>query len=373
MDEIALLRRTRNDIAERSPAEVARGRAMLFAAIEDESPGSALRAADAIPARRMLRESRAGRQRVVRLTGFSVLGATVVAITLVAVNVVGIPGVDAGADPAAASVLESAATDTLEFSDLTAAPGQYLLVRTDALYLAQGSAPGSERPAAFLENAHEELYVPADRSDEWVWIQCVRSPAQTFGPDSEAFAALVTEDQARYDADIIRHLPAGVTLGGAAVDGYWNGTTTSDDYDALPRDPAQLLQTIYDINLDTGPSRDAKAFEWVATTLRQGTVPAEVRAAIYKALAEIPDVTITENSATLNGKKGVAIGRLEPSSNTRRDIIIDPTSGQFIGEREVILDGHEGVPANTVMASTALTTEIVDAAPTDAALCGDYR
>lgn len=372
MDEIALLRRTRNDIPERSPAEVARGRAALFAAMDDESAVLA-HPADAASARWALMSRGAGRQRVVRWTDFSVLGATVVAFTLVAVNVVGIPGVDAGADPAAASVLESAATDTLEFSELTAAPGQYLLVRTDALYLAQGSAPGSERPAAFLENAHDELYVPADRADEWVWIRCVRSPAQTFGPESEAFAALVTEDQAGYDADIIRHFPAGITPGGAAVDGYWNGTTTSDDYDALPRDPAQLLQTIYDINLDTGPSRDAKAFEWVATTLRQGTVPAEVRAAIYKALAEIPDVTITENSATLNGKKGVAIGRLEPSSNTRRDIIIDPTSGQFIGEREVILDGNVAVPASTVMASTAVTTEVVDSAPTDAALCGDYR
>jgi RNA polymerase sigma-70 factor (ECF subfamily) len=155
--------------------------------------------------------------------------------------------------------------------------------------------------------------------------------------------------------------------------GYSTGTTTSDDYDALPRDPTQLLHAIYEINGETGSSRDGQAFEWIVSTLRGGTVPAEFRAALYQATAEIPGVTITEEQATLNGKTGTAIGRLELSSDTRRDIIIDPATGQFIGEREVTLDGWAGVPAGTIMSSTAVTTTLVDAAPTDTALCGNHR
>ena len=122
-----------------------------------------------------------------------------------------------------------------------------------------------------------------------------------------------------------------------------------------------------------GQSRDGQALEWITSTLRRGTVPAEFRAALYKTAAEIPGVTITEEQATLNGKTGVAIGRLETASNTRRDLIIDPATGQFIGEREVILDESAGVPAGTVTASSAVTTTVVDAAPADAALCGNHR
>lgn len=224
------------------------------------------------------------RRRVATWTGFSVLGAAALTVTLVTVNVVGVPGVEVGADPAAASVLESAATATLDFSDPVVGAGQYMLVQTDALYLGQGDVPGdADSPAAFLENSHEELYVPAGRADDWVWIRCMRTPAQTFGPESEAFAAQVAEDQAKWDADLIRHLPAGAAPNGSMFSGYGNGTTVSDDYDALPRDPTQLLHAIYEINGETGPSSDAQAFEWIVSTLRGGTVPAEFRAALYLA------------------------------------------------------------------------------------------
>lgn len=60
-------------------------------------------------------------------------------------------------------------------------------------------------------------------------------------------------------------------------------------------------------------------------------------------------------------------------ADTRRDIIIESTTGQFIGERELILNGVASVPANTIMASTAVTTTIVDAAPMDTAVCGNHR
>ncbi|MEV4688229.1 CU044_5270 family protein [Microbacterium sp. LWH3-1.2] len=373
MDELSLLRRARTDIPERTPDQIAHGRAALFTAIEDESPFGIVDPAERAATTATVKPVKRRRRRVAAWTSFSVLGASALTITLVAVNVVGVPGVEVGADPAAASVLGSAAAATLQFSDPVVGAGQYMRVQTDALYLGQGNVPGDpETPAAFLENAHDELYVPANQEDEWVWVRCVRTLAETFGPESEAFAAQVAEDQAKYDADIIRRFPAGVAPSGL-INGYGNGTTTSDDYDALPSDPTQLLQAIYEVNGETGPSRDGQAFEWIVTTLRGGTVPAEFRAALYKATAEIPDVTVTEGQATLNGKTGVAIGRLEPSSNTRRDIIIDPATGRFIGEREIAVDGWPGVPGNTIMASTAVTTTVADAAPTDTALCGSHR
>ena len=150
-----------------------------------------------------------------------------------------------------------------------------------------------------------------------------------------------------------------------------DGQGSSADYDALPRDPRQLLDKIYELNEDSGQSRDGQALEWITTALRRGTAPAEFRAALYKAAAEIPGVEITEDQATLNGKTGIAIGRLETASNTLYDIIIDPETGQFIGEREVTVDGYAGMPAGTTTGWTTVTTTVVSSAPADVATCGE--
>ncbi|MEV7756797.1 hypothetical protein AB0O16_03600 [Microbacterium sp. NPDC089180] len=94
--------------------------------------------------------------------------------------VVGIPGWRGGADPAAASVFECAASATLNFSDLIVAPGQFLLIETQGVYLTQGSVTGD------VENFHEELYIPGDRKDDWVWVRHLSAPPQGPGSTSEA-------------------------------------------------------------------------------------------------------------------------------------------------------------------------------------------
>lgn len=371
MDELSLLRRARTDLPERTPDQIARGQAALFAAIEEESPFAILNQADSDAPLAQKPVTRR-RRRAAAWTGFSVLGATALTVTLVAVNVIGVPGVDVGgAEPAAATVLESAATATLEFSDPVVGPGQYQLVKTDAIFLAQGSVSADDETTGFLENYHDELYLPANREDDWVWVQCLRTPAQTFGPESEAFAKMSADEQAEYGADIRRSFPGGITPGGAFA-GYSNGTQPTLDYAALPQEPEQLLQKIYEMNAAVLP--DDQALAWIIETLMRGTVPAEFRAVLYKTAALIPGVTITENQATLNGVTGIAVGRVEPERKERQDLIIDPATGQFIGQRVVLLDGIGNyVPPGTVMASTAVTTTVVDAAPADATLCRDYR
>lgn len=369
MDEISLLRRVRTDIPERTPDEIARGRAALFSVIEDESPFATFEPAGTATAAPPTKPVNRHGRRAAAWTGFSVLGATALTVTLVAVNVMGVPGVDVGgAEPAAASVLESAAKATLQFSDPVVGVGQYLLVQTDAVYLAQGSISAEAETTGFLENSHEELYVPADREDNWVWVQCMRTPAQTFGPESEAFA----ESQRGAGGDIQRSFPGGVTPSGGIVAGYETGTQSTVDYAALPQDPEQLLQKIYELNEAALPEDQALA--WIIATLMRGSVPAEFRALLYETAALIPGVTITEDQATLNGATGVAVGRIEPERNERQDLIIDPATGQFIGQRIVVLDGiGNHVPPGTVIASTAVTTAVADTAPADAALCGNHR
>ncbi|MFG6444456.1 CU044_5270 family protein [Microbacterium sp. P07] len=384
MDEISLLRRSRNDIPERAPAAITRGRAALFGQIDGETPVALFSqlgddtAFAPLPSRR--------RRRTAAWAGFSALGATALVGALVATNVLGGPGWQGTAEPAAAAALESAAVAALQVSDPVVSPGQYLLVRTDAVYGATGTLEedadrirrennGNVQPedlVSFLEKMRDEVFVPADREDLWVWVRCMRTPVETFGPRSEALAAQQMRESAEVGAaDILQHLPGGIFPGGSAYGSYNGGNGSSGDYDALPRDPRLLLERIYQLNGSSGQSRDGQVLVWIADTLRSGIVPADLRAAIYQAAALIPGVTITEQEATLNGTTGIAIGRLETASNRRQDIIIDPATGGFIGERYVQLDGAGGFPPGTVTGWTAVTTVVVDSPPTDTSTCSD--
>lgn len=378
MDELTLLRSTRDQTREPSDAALTRGHAALRSQIDGELPVALFAQVGDDTAFTPLKVRR--RQRTVAWAGFSAVSAASLAVALVATNVLGFAGWNGGADPAAASALRAAAAAAIEVSDPVVGPGQYLLVRTDGVAASVGTLEadgdriraegGDVQPSddvAILMASHGELYVPADRDDTWVWISCTSQPSQTFGPRSEQFAE---ETNTAYP-DVIRHFPGGITPGGGSFGGYAEGITTKSDYNALPRDPRSLLDRIYELNGNSGQSRDGQALEWIISTLQWGTVPADFRAALYKAAAEIPGVQITDDQATLNGTTGIAIGRLETASDVHHEFIIDPATGQYIGEREITVDGYAGIPAGTSTNWTAVTTTVVSSAPTNAATCGD--
>ncbi|CAN5230393.1 hypothetical protein BH09ACT6_BH09ACT6_12320 [soil metagenome] len=346
MDEISLLCRVRSDIPERAPDEVAQGKAALFALMGSDTtfvPTTTLR-----------------RRRTAQWIGFTALGAGVLTLALVATNVLGFAGWRGGADAAAASVLESAALATLDVSDPVLAPGQFLLVQTNAVYSA-GVGDDAGTYHSYLQSYHDELYIPADRDDDWVWARHPREVYQTFGPESEK----ATELGQSGEAEELLRAPGGTFYGGSP-------TAISGDYDTLPRDPHQLLNVIYLRTFTAGPSRDGEALVWIADVLRSGTVPADLRAALYKAAAGIPGVTVTEQQANLDSKTGIAIGRIETANNTRQDIIVDPVNGQFIGERTISLGADGDIPAGTATTWTAVTTSIVDSAPVGGTQYGNH-
>ena len=355
MDEISLLNRVRADIPERHPDDVIRGRAAL------------LRSIDAPPAPTPARHPRRR-----WIWGGSAVAATC-ALTGVFVfgGALGAPG---GADPAAAAVLGSAAAAARTVVDPVVGPGQYLQVTTDAVYAGMGTTEADSEAArqrgedsikdgdltAFLERDLRALWVPFDRSGEWIEVRCARTPVQTFGPRSEAFAA----ESGILGSDARQAFPGGKTESGMSV-----ATLDPETAAALPRDPRQLLAKIYQENGAAGPSRDGEALVWIADRLRSGTVSAELRSVFYDTAALIPGVTITEQQATLNGRTGTAIGRDETENGFRQDIIIDPDTGAFIGERQVLLRPVADMPAGTATGSSSVTTTVVDAAPEGTSLC----
>lgn len=353
MDEISLLNRVRADVPERTPDDVIRGRAALLRAIE--APATA-------PARRPRRPwiwVGSAVAATCALTGVFVFGGAL--------------GAPVGADPAAAAVLGSAAAAARSVVDPVVGPGQYLEIRTDAIYAASGTTEADAEEArardttteasdvtSFLERDLRALWVPADRSADWIEVRCARVPVQTFGARSETFAA----ESRGVENDARQVFPRGQTEYGAPIT-MLDADTAAD----LPRDPRQLLERIYEENGDAGPSRDGEALVWIADRLRSGTVPADLRSVFYETAALIPGVTITEEQATLNGRTGTAIGRDEGENGFRQDIIIDPATGEFIGERQVLLRPGADMPAGTATGSTSVTTTVVDAVPEGTSLC----
>lgn len=354
MDELTLLLKAHDNVPAPTHAALTRGRAALFEKIGEEA---------GLQQRSTVR--RGTRRRRLGWTGLGVLGAGALATTLVLTNVLGLAGWRGGADPAAADALHSAALATIETSDPVVAAGQFLLVDTSAV---NGATVGDEdgQEVSYLTITNDQLYVPADRTGDWVWKRSISKPYEFFGKESERIArenygSVVTE---RGDVGELLQAPEGAFYGSPS-------STSPSALARLPRDPHQLLNYIYRTTLGAGPSPDGEALVFIADTLRNGVVPADLRAALFEAAALIPGVEITERQATLDGRTGIAIGREEPANHIRQDIIIDPQTGLLIGERQVLLTAMFGFPAGTAYAWTAIATSVVSSAPEGGTLNGE--
>jgi RNA polymerase sigma-70 factor (ECF subfamily) len=351
MDGLTLLRSARTDITDPTPQALNSGRAALLAHID----GSRREASAPVAQRR---------RPVLRRIGYSAVctaAAAAVVTGLVMTDVVGLAGWRGGADAAAAAVLRDASGMAIASSDPIVQPGQYLRVDTTAVYGGTVAAAGN-RQIGYLTINESQLYIPADRDDDWVWMRGLRKPYESFGPESEA--ALQDEWNRQLSQRGTPDYQENVRAPGGAF--YGSSSSDLDELAALPRNPYRLLNYIYRTTAGSGPSPDGEALVWMADTLRGGGVPADLRGAIYEAAAMIPGVVVTEDQATLNGRTGVSIGRLEPSQGMRQDIIIDPETGELIGERSVLINPHEGspFPAGTSEGWTAITTTVVNEAPT---------
>lgn len=120
----------------------------------------------------------------------------------------------------------------------------------------------------------------------------------------------------------------------------------------LPRDPNKLLNWVL-TNTNGGESGAANTFTVLPAILESGIVPPDLRAAMYRTLALVPGLTIT-NNVTVNGHTGVAIG-----DSNGDDVVIDPVTAQFYGNL-MMSNGLQGTPQGTAMFSDSVTVMVVD-------------
>jgi hypothetical protein len=344
MDELQLLREIRNDIPAATEAMVEGGRHQLLRRINSG----------------VTEKSKGRRKKGLRIAVMSAATLGLVAV-LVAGNVIGLAGWRGGASAEAAEILNKAAELSIKTADPVVKPGQYLKIDSTNLWLTISGIPdgsgvlGSNREVQWLDTERMTTYVPANRQDEWVMSRSGRIPTTFFDPEAKKFAM----DQAKDMGDTSELLRAN---NGAFYDSP-SSLPDTQELASYSRDPRMLLNGIYVKTLGAGQSIDGEALVFIADLLRTGVVPADLRAALFKAAALIPGVAVTDNQATLDGQTGVGIGRLEDVSHIRQDIIIDPGTGQLIGERSVLTEASGSVPAGTAIGWTTIHTSVVDSAP----------
>ncbi|HEV2783247.1 MAG TPA: CU044_5270 family protein [Actinophytocola sp.] len=276
--------------------------------------------------------------------------AAAAAAAVVAALVAGLLVVQTGSAPprasAAAEALNSAA-DRIGASDPPIGPGQYRYVSTHAWWLSMFML--EPRGFSYLAENLIEAWVPADQRQRWLERRTVTGARKWVrGTEAEARAAGVPIEEAPPPSEEWNAPPSG---GWQRPNEQWLA--------GLPRDPQQL----YDRLAADAPDNDRGDTEllvYAADALRSGLVPADVRAALYRALAKLPGLEITDRLANLDGRTGTAFGMSD--GDIRHEIIIDPETGAFIGERETTVRDQDGLTAGTVLAYTSVTTAVVDAA-----------
>ena len=292
-----------------------------------------------------------------RWAALATAGAAALVVALVLTDTIGVAGLRPGATAQAAELLDHAADTTIQAVDPTVAPGQYRqVVYRDVHAIETGNKAGD----TVLYSIHEDrtTWIPANVHEEWTEVRYPeRAAGQYWGEGAEEAAKEAAVEWRKQQPQVL-HGKAGAFFG---ID----PSRTPEAVNALPRDPRVLLNHIYRVTLGAGTSPDDEALVFISDTLNTGFADASLRAALYRAAALVPGVKLTANSATLDGTTGVAIGRVDPKYGIRQDLIIDPATGELIGERRVstrnLPDGSAA--AGDTIAWSSVTTTVVNGVP----------
>jgi RNA polymerase sigma-70 factor (ECF subfamily) len=312
---------------------------------------------EAVPARKQ-------RSHVRRTLLVGGLVAATVALGLMRIDV---GGHDVTGSPAAA-VLERAADVTIKTSDPAVGPGQYLRITTTTRawgspilvnpdpdapppdHIDNGPPIGRDgKPIVFEDLRTQHMWVPHDRADTWVFDEESRN-LRTVSVDAEKYV-----DGEKYHR--------WTSKGGASTN--WHGYSKYQDadwYASLPRDPERLLNTLLKDARSYAANEHYEALnEAVTPVLTSGLAPADIRAALFRALANEPQVRIVDGVTHVDGKAAIAL-----RMGYALEMLFDQDTGQYIGNQ------YRGTDFPTIpgvigpddpTSITTVRTDVVDAAP----------
>ena len=115
----------------------------------------------------------------------------------------------------------------------------------------------------------------------------------------------------------------------------------------LPSDPHALLAMIYRVERGHGPSPDQEAFVTIDDLLRDKIAPPKATAALYRAAALIPGVTLVPDATDAIGRHGVAVA--QAADGIRTELIFDKATLRLIGERSIMTSTGDSTSATAII------------------------
>lgn len=232
-------------------------------------------------------------------------------------------------------------------------PGQYRYVETHSWWTGT-----SGRFVSLIEHM-QRIWVPFDPGDPAQDWMLDRGPTgnRLRGSEAEARAEGFWDPEPYPTMRVTA--PCGNFYDSRRCDrvGSWQDPT-ADFLSRLPRDPEDLLQRLQaDAPAWGDRSPSGRMYAYIADVLRAGWVPAELRTTLYHALAWLPGVFVTEGVRDLHNRIATALGM--DDGVHRHHLIIDPPTGDVLGERSVTLADTAWLPGDTVTTSTAVSTAAV--------------
>ncbi|MGZ0151025.1 CU044_5270 family protein [Kribbella sp. WER1] len=350
MTEIDLLKRVRADVPDPDPIVLARARRLLTApapAVHDARRPYAVRP---------------------RLLVAGALTVTLAGGFLIADVVTRDHAVPPGATADAGTFLNDAAAAIGANPDAPIPPGHFRQITVQSSMIDTFTKNPDLRATIF---SRSNKWIPATPASRYVLqgtklvrvefpSAAARNAARKLAPELFATPGRTTTGYASCSDPIRRSNPSSTQCQAS-----WT-TPTPAFLAAQPRDPEVLLAALRKDTTGFGhPSPpDFRAFLHLSTALESGLVPADLRAALYRAAAKIPGVQLLDDVVTLDGRHGRAIGYVGPG--LRNEIIVSGTSGAFLGGRDVVLPGPGGVPGlrpGDVVTAYAVSTRITATQP----------
>jgi hypothetical protein len=265
--------------------------------------------------------------------------------------------------PASAAETLAQAAVRIGASDPVLKTGQYLYVNTHGWRFMGRTRVGSSDIVVYLQEGTTQTWIPADRTQDWMRHHNDTDQRKWIRGSEADFKDNPLELDARESrCDILRKGPGEECRG--KID--WNWPRPSF-VATMPTDPQQLynkLRNDFALPPPSDPTvqpivtEDMVIFEFVANTVHGGLATAAQRAALYKALALMPGLEVIERTTNLDGKPGTGIALTQ--RGVRYELIIDPATGQPIGQRRTAQQAQGFIPAGTVYNDTVLSTAVVD-------------
>lgn len=252
---------------------------------------------------------------------------------------------------AAQQVLQEA---SINATDVPALASQYWEITSVGYSVVSEDFEPNTRFYSITEDRRDWVAVDGTRPN-WSEVAQHQLLEQVAGPEA---AHTLTEKQAAggtYTTDI-----APVDLGPetTSFDHFGVSPTWLDslptDVEALDKELRQTLQA----------DDDARLFEEVSRILMSHLADAELRRSLFGVLESLPDIEVSQEAVTLDGRTGVGLA-LRNQPDWGIVLVVDPEGGDVIGSREYRKAIELSEAPVLVMQQLAISKTLVDDIPAD--------